>query len=587
MDLKLRVAAAMGIQEQQRTSGPKPGTVYDWALTYRRPNGRDFSLDRYPPLKALYDDDHPNIVVMKPAQRGISEWAVNYSLFALDRGAEIWAPGLFGLNVLYLFPTEPAVLDFSKERVTLLSEETDLLARLFDDPGNDKNSYDALRFKSIRKWNHLYLRGPSPKMLRGFRVDLLVLDEFDEIEESNKKSIALAEARQLGSEVRRRIYLSTPTLPGHGIHRRYLDSDRQVFEQQCPFCEEWVGFDFFNDVFVDGEDRETWKNRTQDELRRAKVCLRCPNCKSDWPERARLADGRWRAEQPEYTSVRGYKIPWWPFPMVNLAEMAATSVTQDWSEQEEFFRQGLGYPKQAEGGGITVEMLHRLYAELPGGRLPQGRPQNVTMGVDVGARLHFRISATFAGYIKPIVISMGSVSRWEDLDNLMARFGVRLCVVDRLPELRDATAFSARHPGRVRRATYVKDATPKKNVIDPKKGTDIVQIARTQMMQNLQAIIDGGLELWPEAIVRGRDVIAHLTSPALVKVTDAKTGQEKPEWVYTGPDHLFHASLYDVVARRMLRPSRPQFRSSVGPTRTLMASRPGLLRLPVGGRAGK
>jgi hypothetical protein len=43
-----------------------------------------------------------------------------------------------------------------------------------------------------------------------------------------------------------------------------------------------------------------------------------------------------------------------------------------------------------------------------------------------------------------------------------------------------------------------------------------------------------------------------MTSPVRVTTQDA-TGQSKVEWIHTKPDHLYHASVYDTVARRLLQ----------------------------------
>jgi hypothetical protein len=97
----------------------QPSALLEWAERYRRIDGQSFSLDRFAPLRAIYADEHPRIVVTKPSQRGVSEWAINYAIFALDRGAEVWASGQkTGLNVGYLFPTQAALSAFSKERIS-------------------------------------------------------------------------------------------------------------------------------------------------------------------------------------------------------------------------------------------------------------------------------------------------------------------------------------------------------------------------------------------------------------------------------------------------------------------------------------
>ena len=80
-----------------------------WAYMYRRIDDKPFSLENFRPLKQIYTDDHDQLVVMKPAQVGVSEMAVTRTMHALDVGARYWQSGKAGLNVAYLFPTGGAL----------------------------------------------------------------------------------------------------------------------------------------------------------------------------------------------------------------------------------------------------------------------------------------------------------------------------------------------------------------------------------------------------------------------------------------------------------------------------------------------
>src|SRR4051794_28096921 len=103
--VRLRLAMQKHVAEKAKLN--QPTTVLEWAQWYRRLEGQPFTLDRFLPLKAIYEDDHPRIVIIKPAQRGVSEMLVNMANFALDRGADVWAKGQKdGLNVCYIFPTK-------------------------------------------------------------------------------------------------------------------------------------------------------------------------------------------------------------------------------------------------------------------------------------------------------------------------------------------------------------------------------------------------------------------------------------------------------------------------------------------------
>src|SRR6516164_1374882 len=97
--------------------GKMPASVFEWAKQYRRIDNRAFSLANFKPLQALYEDDCDRIVIMKPAQRGVSEFAICLTCYALEFGAAKWTNNArAGLNVGIIFPAKGDLIDFSKER---------------------------------------------------------------------------------------------------------------------------------------------------------------------------------------------------------------------------------------------------------------------------------------------------------------------------------------------------------------------------------------------------------------------------------------------------------------------------------------
>lgn len=530
-----------------------PTTVLSWAEQYRQIEGRPFTLDRFLPLKGLYEDTHPRIVIMKPAQRGVSEFAINYASFALDRGAEVWANGLKnGLNVGYVFPTKNALEDFSKERISGLVEETEYLQALLDDGDN----FNAVTFKQVGN-SFLYLRGGwSVRALKSFPADIIILDEYDEMAAG---APALARRRMNASPVRREIDISTPTVPGFGIHDLYNQSDRRVYEQQHS-CGEWVSFDFWRDVRVDGQTYEVaggrgWRFWSPEIIRASDVTLHCPACKEILTEAERCAEGRWRAEAPSVQGIRGYWVPWWPFPVADLTEYSVTAVSQDPSEITELYRSDLGLPYETKGTRITREQLAALSHALPNGQLPDQQYHSPTLGIDVGSRLHYRLSGIGEDGHR-YVLAMGSVQEWSELDVLMSEHGVRLAVVDALPEQRAARDFVDRHKGRAVTATYPTDNALKGVLLSPADPGKAIQdgkvsINRTMAMDGVYAAVATASERWPAVIHNDLEVIEHMTAPTRIEVVDSR-GQPRASWVHTKPDHLFHASVYDLVARALL-----------------------------------
>ena len=73
-------------------------------------------------------------------------------------------------------------------------------------------------------------------------------------------------------------------------------------------------------------------------------------------------------------------------------------------------------------------------------------------------------------------------------------------------------------------------------------------INRTMAMDKVYATIADGDEHWPKHLHDDPEVITHMTAPVRIIGQDA-SGQSQAQWVHTAPDHLYHACVYDQVAR--------------------------------------
>jgi len=533
-----------------------------WAEAYRRIDDQPFSLDRYAPLQEPYDDDHPFQVYRKCAQVGVSEMAITKACHALDAGARYWQTGKSGLNVAYLFPTGAALSDFSKERFSSLKDESVYLAKLFDG-----SPYDDVGFKQVGA-SYLYLRGThSKKSLKSFPADILILDEYDEMDPT---AVAMADKRLRASVVKRKIALSTPLLPGLGIDALYAQSDMRIWETHCPACDVWSELDFFRDVRVANADRAEWQHWDTERLLRGPITVHCPNCKRTID---RSGPGRWRAQRPDVTAIRGYHIPALAFPSVDLSALVQASVSTNPAQVAEFYRSDLGLPFEPAGSRITLAMLTQLSHALIGGALPSGPWRQTTMGVDVGARLHYRISSTGpdgARYIR----AMGSVANWVELDRLIATYQVRRCVIDALPELHACKDWALGQHGKVARALYpngmagelVRTKIEKNDEGREIAGSEQVLINRTMAMDAVFHAVATAAEHWPVSIHNDTEVQAHMIAPIRVMAKNDQ-GQEQARWAHTAPDHLFHACVYDLIAFQTLPKGLPGLPLAQGRTK--------------------
>lgn len=563
-----RVRARLGKNDE-----PDPENVLEWATRYRRIDNQRFSFENFEPVRALYEDEHPRLVVIKPAQRGVSEWAVSYVLFAIELGGRKWTTGKkSGLNVGYIFPTAEALRDFSKERISGLKEESSHLSYLL---AGEATEFDSLGFKKIGQ-SYLYLRGGHTTHVISFPADVLILDEFDQM---NAASISLVRRRLNASIVKREVMISTPTFPGIGIHAEYLRSDQRQYESQCAVCDAWVRFNFFRDVYINDAPYEDWRHRTAEWIETANVELRCPKCGVNVPDDVRCATGRWTIDRPDITRTHGYWIPWWPWSFIELKGLCLSAVSDRSEEVTELYRSDLGMPYGAGGGAITADMLSQCAAMASEGVPRTWR--NTTMGADIGSRINYRISSEDE-HGRVWVRAMGTVPNWsgvDSLDSLMRQYSVRMAIVDYEPELRNALDFAKRWRGRAWAAFYLtnlgalqgslynipEESKKKKGKTDDKR---LVQVNRTMAMDDLHLAVMNAREIWLPSIALDPDIVAQMVSPTRVKIDD-ENGQPKPSWVHSTPDHYFHASVYDLLARRLL-PKGADFAVAVGGERPML-----------------
>ena len=547
----------------------------EWAHTYRTIDDQPFTLARFRPLEEIYRDDHPNICVMKPAQVGISEYAITYTIHAMIEGYKQWARDAGipkeGINIGYFFPTRTALGDFSKERFAGLKRESEYLAALFAE-----SEFNDVGLKQVGR-SYLYLRGgESVESLLSFPADIVILDEFDRMKDG---AVELVRKRLRQSVIKRQLCISTPTLPGKGIHKLYVQSDQRVWEVLCADCGEHSELNYFRDVRADGYDYEEWKEWDESRVIDAEWSVMCPQCKAPLD---RFGPGRWRVSSPEAKIWHGYHIPSLCFPSVKLEELGLLAISNDPTVKTEFYRSDLGIPYATSDARISEAMWRALADDFKNEVYNDPTWTRTAMGVDVGAWLHYRIDSTGIDgrrYIR----SMGKVKKWEELTNLMKRYKVRSCVVDAHPELHKAMEWAETFKGRVKRAYYphgvaalsgklyaLGSSEERKNQTAAEKkrvkeradirseavDSDIVQINRTMAMDKVFSSIANCNVICPPELIENREIIAQMGAPTRETVKDDE-GQERAIWNHTAPDHYFHASVYCLIALEVMPRSIP------------------------------
>lgn len=469
-------------------------------------DGRPFTYDRHEYLIDPYKDDHPHVVELKAAQLGLTTKAMLKAMFgARYKGYK---------GILYLFPSKSDVTDFSKGRIDPLID---------DNPksiGSWIRDTDSANIKRI--WNaFLYLRGMKSRVgLKSIPVDYCI---FDELDEAPQLAVDMAVERMAHSEFKEILKLSNPTLPDYGIDAAFQETDQRFWLLRCEKCGEYTCLeDSFPDCLI------TVKGQ---------VIRSCKKCKSE----LNPSIGQWVAKRPAITDKRGYHYSQLFSHYVNPAEILHQFRTTN--NLADFYNLKLGFPYvEAENRLSVQEVLALCWND---GIVNRDKGP-CYMGVDQGKELHAIIGKKHPQKSGNLV-HIGVYREWDELDRLMKNFNVARCVVDALPETRNAREFAERFKGRVFLNYY---NTHQKGHYAWNEGEMIVSCNRTESLDaSHKEVMDRTLVLPRECEVV-RKFAKHLHNVAKKLEEDEETGSKRYVYVKLGPDHFRHAFNYEAMARQ-------------------------------------
>lgn len=398
-----------------------------------------YNFDHHPWMREMHDSTSAVTVGMKSAQMGFTEWALNTAFFYLD---------VKKMDVLYVLPNmQPDASVFSASRFDVAVELSNHLANLFSDVQNVTHKRAGT--------SNMYIRGSNSRsQLKSVPVSLLILDEVDEMVQDH---IPLADERLMGQLERKKLMLSTPTIPDFGIDFHYQKTTQEHFFFKCPHCSRQIELRWPDSVIMCGEHEGDPK--VDDSY------LICYECKGKLTHESKieyLNTGKWVPEFPTNVDRGFYINQLYSMNLpVGVIVKAFFNSLKDISAEQELWNSKLGLPHIVAGAKISNIMLEACIGQH---RMIDFNQQGlVTMGVDVGRKLHVEIDDwrmdgrsgyDMNSYAHCRVLRHLEVDSFEQLDSLMFDMNVRFCVIDAQPERREALKFANRFPGRVKLCLY-------------------------------------------------------------------------------------------------------------------------------------
>jgi hypothetical protein len=519
-------------------------------------------LETRPWLRQLYDDAHPSIVLRKATQVGGSVWAI---LSMLQKCVEVknWR------GTVYFFPTKTDVTDFSQTRVGPLLEENPYLQTVVGD-------IDKTGVRQVGA-GFVYFRGMRSKTgMKSVPADGIVFDELDEATDDAK---AMAVERLAASPYRFCYELSNPSIPQFGIDYAYSGapdsgipgSDQRMWHIRCGTCNRWVSMESEFPTVLGETDLKVLRPRKKKYLTTWRRALTagidvesmdwyrcCPTCGTELDPQ----HGEWVASRPTVKSPHGYSLSQLYSPTVDPGKLV--KLYHSTRQPHHFYNLNIGIAWIPSEDVLTPGHVLRFCGDYPNA---YEDPGPCTMGVDQGNALHVVISRPGPMPFWRQIVHIGVYQDWEQLDLLMQRFSVRMAVVDRQPEQRNARSFALRHPKCVYLNTYNVHAVgrPKWNDIDltvSENRTEIIDVSRMPFRVPLGAAPDPSPQTpvvtLPARCWEVEEFARHVAALVKKRVEEGTVPGSlhemqliKPvQFVYVAsvPDHFAHAWVYDNIA---------------------------------------
>lgn len=521
----------------------------DWARAFHlSTKGLPLDFDRYKYLLDLYRDDHREIVIQKATQIGVTEWAIN----------ELLCYCSLGHAVFYVLPTQTIRNEFVKNRIDKTIYAVPYYQELVNRAAGPS---DEVGMKHIGAGVVRFVGSNSFAEFGEFPADVVIIDEYDRCD---KENLPYARDRLGASDIKAYRALGNPTVQGRGIAQLYDDSDQRTWQIKCEHCGRWQEIDWFKNVLREiGDNDFELIDREWSEASQLDVRVYCDGCKKPID---RLANGKWVARYPG-RPVHGYHLSRLISPMTTIAALYTEwlkALTNETLKQR-FFNSELGLSYASTGAKLTQILLDRCILDY---QLPSSSNGPCTMGVDVGALLHVRISELDGKKRKGVYI--GTVRDFNQLDTLIKTYAVRTCVIDAMPETREARALAYRHPGRVLLCQYPKApqvASAKDRPddfymkIDYKART--VNVDRTQSLDSSHSAILMQENILPANAASLEGYYDQMCAPTRIYDETAERfiwTKHDPRTGSTIPDHHRHADNYDHIAARISRSARDLIR---------------------------
>ena len=504
-------------------------SMSEWIVANTKLAGRPFSFARYPFQRAIADDMHPNMDVIKPSQVGMTEIQI--------RKVTGWLMRNTAVTAIYTMPDEDMFKRVSQGRVQPMIQKDPVF---FPRKGEKQvRSRDILQFRD--SW--LYMTGGSEGDATSIPADAVFNDEVDL---TDQDILALFNSRLQGSNHKINQRFSTPTFNGFGIDLSFEHSDQHHFLVKCDSCNHWQS-PMFEPKWVNLpnlpdhiDDLTEIDDKIAQQLNIVDSYVMCERCSAAL-DLGRESNRSWVAKFPSRTHARGYRVT--PFSTNRLPPSYIITQLLQYKRRgalRRFHNTVLGNAFTGADERLTVEQIK---ACMVSPSIPElSKTQPLWIGIDIGIVCHIFLGTGTGrddmNIVNALVVPYNRLipTVKQYLDN----FNIIGGCVDRLPYTPTASELRDISNGRIMPVQYT--GTKEVNVVkQPDKETvDHCQVDRTM-----------ALDFAFGRVKRTEISISGYTSyeGAVIEHLRDMVRDEEPEKAATwkklsGNDHFFHALGY-------------------------------------------
>lgn len=503
-----------------------------WAKKYHRSTRNErMTFEKAPFLISVYEalEHCRRLCVIKSVQSFISEAMIVSHLEEASRG----------LSILYVLPKGEARNTFVQNRINRIIQRVPFYRSMINSIVQDAKA-DSVHIKVFGKGVIKYVDSNSQSNFVEFPADAVYLDEKDQM---NQVNIEMAPDRLTASPWRLEREVANPSVEDFGIDARWKESSQGVWHIKCDSCGEWQHPNWFEHVVRETGDRQYevrdkgWRSGEKQE-----PDIYCRKCEKPLH---RFAYGEYVHSFPkkDWKGLHINKLFGSPQTTVDeLVRKFMRALSND-TRLQIFFNSDLGLPYSSAQSRIGESDLNACmvsdYYE------PKSNESGiVVMGIDVGTLLNviIRKITVVGGEERKQLMYAGAVKKKEEIVALIKRYGVKLAVIDALPETRLVESLQEIIPF-MYKCFFGKSKNPQLD-----KKTKTLTVNRTTIIDEVKENVDDRSYANFANMRDNKDYYEHMQSNT--RVYDSSSNEFN--WVQsTKADHYLLAEVYCLLGLKL------------------------------------